>query len=164
MSFVLRLATPEDAPRIAPLAATLVRMHHAWDPARFFCAEGLEEGYERFLRGASTDPKSVVFVALGASGALLGYAYGALEPRDWDLLLDASGVLHDILVVPEARSLGVGRALVQATVEALRARGAPRVVLRAAWNNTEARAFFAGQGFRPTMVEMTLEGPSQREG
>ncbi|MBI5514942.1 MAG: GNAT family N-acetyltransferase [Deltaproteobacteria bacterium] len=160
-TYRVRPARPEDAARIAPLAAALVRMHHQLDPLRFLCVDGLEEGYARFLRTASEDPRSVVLVAEGPGGVVLGYAYGALEPRDWNTLLDACGVLHDILVAPEARALGLGRALADQALARLFALGAPRVVLRAAWQNPAARAFFEGLGFRSTMVEMTLERPAE---
>ena len=48
--------------------------------------------------------------------AIVGYAYGALEGRDWNLLLDAHGAVHDIFVAAEARRGGVGRQLVEALV------------------------------------------------
>jgi ribosomal protein S18 acetylase RimI-like enzyme len=66
-------------------------------------------------------------------------------------------VLHDIVVDPAHRGQGVGRMLLDATIAALRARGAPRCVLSAAERNESAQRLFARAGFRRTMIEMTRE-------
>ena len=55
------------------------------------------------------------------------------------------------------RRRGVAAALVTALVDALVAKGAPRVVLHTAAGNAIAQALFGRLGFRPTMVEMTRE-------
>ena len=85
---------------------------------------------------------------------------GRLEPRDWNVLLDAHAALHDILVANGAQGRGVGRALLDAFVAAVRARGAPRVVLHTAVANERAQRLFRELGFRPTMLEMTLDLPA----
>jgi ribosomal protein S18 acetylase RimI-like enzyme len=64
-------------------------------------------------------------------------------------------VLHDIVVDPAQRRNGVGRMLLEATLAALEARGAPQIVLWTADRNEAAQRLFAGAGFRRTMVEMT---------
>jgi GNAT superfamily N-acetyltransferase len=51
----------------------------------------------------------------------------------------------------------VATALVEAAVEWLRARGAPRVLLWTADANPGAQRLFARLGFRRTMIEMTRE-------
>ena len=68
-----------------------------------------------------------------------------------------AGVLHDIVVDPAQRGHGVGRMLLDATIAALRKRGAPRVVLETAEKNEEAQRLFDRAGFRRTMIEMTRE-------
>jgi predicted GNAT family acetyltransferase len=98
----------------------------------------------------------VLLVAL-RDGRIVGYAYGRLEERDWNQLLDACGALHDVWVEPEERRAGVAAALVEALCQSLRAKGAPRVVLHTAAGNAAAQALFARLGFRRTMVEMTRE-------
>jgi ribosomal protein S18 acetylase RimI-like enzyme len=66
-------------------------------------------------------------------------------------------VLYDIVVDPAHRGQGVGRVLLDATLEALKAKGAPRVVLSTAERNEPAQRLFARAGFRRTMIEMTRE-------
>jgi ribosomal protein S18 acetylase RimI-like enzyme len=65
--------------------------------------------------------------------------------------------VYDIVVDPANRRQGIGRALLDAGIEALKARGAPRVVLSTAERNSEAQSLFEHAGFRRTMIEMTRE-------
>jgi ribosomal protein S18 acetylase RimI-like enzyme len=155
-SIVLRVPTRAELHRVAPLAAELVRMHHAFDPQRFMCLEPLEVGYEHYFAGELRNPKAVILVA-EEQGAFVGYAYGRMEERDWNSLLDSCGALHDIYVVETARRRGVARRLVQELIARLEAMGAPRIVLGTAWRNVAAARFFEGFGFRRTMVEWTRE-------
>ena len=55
------------------------------------------------------------------------------------------------------RGRGLGGMLLDATLAALEARGAPRVVLSTAERNEPAQRLFARAGFRRTMIEMTRE-------
>jgi ribosomal protein S18 acetylase RimI-like enzyme len=68
-----------------------------------------------------------------------------------------AGVLHDIVVDPAHRGQGIGRMLLEATLDELKGRGVPRVVLSTAEGNTTAQHLFARAGFRRTMIEMTRE-------
>jgi ribosomal protein S18 acetylase RimI-like enzyme len=152
----IRPAEIGDVPRVAALAAELVRMHHEADPARFFTSDNVEAGYARWLPREIGRAEAVVLVACEGP-AVHGYAYGALEGRDWMLLLDAHGAVHDIFVAKEARRAGIGRKLLDALVLALERRGAPRIVLSTMAGNEAAQHLFRQAGFRPTMLEMTKE-------
>jgi ribosomal protein S18 acetylase RimI-like enzyme len=163
-SLTVRAAVRADMPKVARFAAELVRFHHALDPHRFMCFEPLEPPYERWLTGELASPGAVIIVAeqhgsaeQGAEPAIVGYAYGRLESRDWNNLLDACGALHDIYVAETARRLGAGALLLEAVTARLRALGAPRVVLHTAVQNASAQRLFERLGFRRTMIEMTLE-------
>jgi ribosomal protein S18 acetylase RimI-like enzyme len=153
----IRPAVAKDLPRVSKLAALLVRQHHSIDPQRFMLVEPIEEGYRWFLGRELRRKGAMVLVAEDDVGALLGYAYATLEPRNWNDLLDVAGKLNDLFVDPAVRRRGVGRALAQEALTRLRERGAPRVVLMTAWQNPEAHAFFEAMGFRRTMLEMTAE-------
>lgn len=153
---MIRPARPDDVPAAARLAAGLVRQHHAFDPDRFLLVEPVEEGYARFLR-TQVDREGVVFLVAESEGEVVGYLLGGLEGRDWMLLLDDCGKIHDVFVEERARGRGIGAALVEEAVRRLCALGAPRVVLSTAWSNEGARRLFSRLGFRATMVEMTRE-------
>jgi ribosomal protein S18 acetylase RimI-like enzyme len=88
---------------------------------------------------------------------VLGYTYAGVEGNDYMALRGPAGVVYDIVVDPAHRRQGVGRLLLEATMKALKARGAPRVVLSTAERNTEAQRLFDRAGFRRTMIEMTRE-------
>ncbi len=156
MTVIVRPAEARDLPAIAELAGKLVRQHFAFDAQRFMLIPNVEAGYARFFNSQLASPETVILTA-ELEGAVVGYAYARLEPKDWNNLLDAHGALHDIFVAESTRRKGVARRLVEAVREQLKAKGAPRVVLHTASKNHSARAFFAALGFRETMIELTSE-------
>jgi ribosomal protein S18 acetylase RimI-like enzyme len=88
---------------------------------------------------------------------VLGYTYASVEGYDYMSLRGPAGVLNDIVVDPPERGRGIGRMLLEATIEELKTRGVPRVVLSTAEQNEAAQHLFARAGFRRTMIEMTRE-------
>lgn len=150
----IRRATPSDLPQIAILAANLVRMHHAVDPGRFFLPPDVEAGYAWWLGREQKRSKAVVLAAVRGD-TVAGYAYGTLEERDWNRLLDAHGAIHDVFVAESARRQRVGRRLLEAIITELESLGAERIVLSTMVGNEAAQQLFASVGFRPTMLEMT---------
>ena len=150
----VRRARIPDLRRVSEFAGELVRVHHAVDAQRFFLPERVEEGYASWLRRELRNKSAVVLVAERAE-ELVGYAYGTLEPRNWNALLDEHGALHDVFVTSDGRRGGVGRSLVEAMVRELEALGAASIVLSTMVSNAAAQKLFEGCGFRPTMVEMT---------
>ena len=153
----IRPAGPADLRAVGRLGALLVRTHHDFDPKRFMPATPqTERGYASFLGSQLADPDVIVLVA-ERGGEVLGYTYAAVEGVDYMSLRGPAGVLHDIVIDPTHRGRGVGRMLLDATLTALEARGAPRVVLSTAERNEAAQRLFARAGFRRTMIEMTRE-------
>ena len=154
---IVRRATPADLPGIGRLGALLVKEHYDFDPQRFLAARpGTPQGYASFMSTQLADPDKAVLVVEGDVD-VLGYAYAAIEGYDYMALRGPAGVLHDIIVDPEHRGRGVGRLLLDATLEFFRSRSVPRVVLSTAERNEAAQRLFASMGFRRTMIEMTLE-------
>ncbi len=153
----IRPAEPDDLAAIGRLGALLVRTHHEFDPQRFIAAgRGTERAYASFL-GAQLDERDIIILVADQEGEVRGYTYAGVEGFDYMSLRGPAGVLHDIVVDPDARGQGIGRALLEATLAALAARGLPRVVLSTATRNETAQRLFARAGFRPTMIEMTRE-------
>jgi ribosomal protein S18 acetylase RimI-like enzyme len=153
---IIRPATRDDLGAVARLAGKLVRMHNGFDARRFFLPDRVEEGYAWWFGKEIRRDEVVLLIALRGD-AIIGYAYGRLEELDWNQLLEAYGALHDVWVEETERRHGVARKLVEATIAALVAKGAPRIVLHSAAQNAPAQALFARLGFRFTMVEMTRE-------
>ena len=153
---IIRSATVADVERAAVLGAGIVRLHHSIDPKRFFMLDDIEQGYAWWLGQEIERPEAVVMVA-ERDGELVGYGYGAIEDRDWSVLLDRHGALHDVFVAETARRQGVARALVTAIIRRLEEMGAPLIVLRTMVQNESARRLAESLGFRTTMLEMTRE-------
>jgi ribosomal protein S18 acetylase RimI-like enzyme len=154
---IVRRAASPDLPRIGHLGALLIKEHYDFDPQRFLAAKPeTSAGYASFLSAQLEAPDKAVLVA-DDRGDVIGYAYAAIEGYDYMALRGPAGVLHDIIVDPEHRGRGVGRLLLDATLEFFRSRGVPRVVLSTAEQNEAAQRLFARMGFRRTMIEMTRE-------
>ena len=154
---IVRRATQADLGPLGRLGALLVDAHHRFDPRRFIApSSDTERGYRAFLESQLADPDAVILV-VARGGEVLGYAYGGFEDTDFMALRGPAGVLYDLFVDPAHRGGGLGSILLQAVLDALSARGMPRIVLFAAQQNAAAQRLFARNGFRATMVEMTRE-------
>jgi len=160
----VRAATPADQEPLGRFGGALMRQHHASDPRRFIQVEHPEAGYGRFLVSQISNPSSLVMVA-ERSGTVVGYVYADVEATNWMELRGPCGVVQDVYVDEAARGLGAGRALVRAAIEWIHSKGRAQVVLLTKTRNEHAQRLFAALGFRPTMVEMTLDqdggGPEQ---
>lgn len=155
----IRPAEPRDEAALGRLGALLVALHHDFDPQRFMTpGPDTAQGYGRYLVSQLGRANVVVLVA-EEGGQTLGYSYAGVEGVDYMTLRGPAGVLYDVVVDPAHRRKGVGQRLIEASLAALAARGAPRVVLSAAEKNEAAQRLFARAGFRRTMVEMTRELP-----
>jgi ribosomal protein S18 acetylase RimI-like enzyme len=65
--------------------------------------------------------------------------------------------VQDVYVDEAARRLGAGRQLMSAAIAWIRSKGRTQVVLLTKSKNEHAQRLFTTLGFRPTMIEMTLD-------
>ncbi|HEX7879866.1 MAG TPA: GNAT family N-acetyltransferase [Candidatus Eisenbacteria bacterium] len=160
----IRPATTADQDSLGRFGGALMRQHHAEDPKRFIQVEHPEAGYGRFLVSRLTDANSLVLVA-EREGNVVGYLYADVESTNWMELRGPCGMVHDIYVDAAARRSGAGHALMRAGIDWIRSQGRSQVVLSTKTGNEHAQRLFRLIGFRPTMVEMTLdEEPDQGGG
>ena len=153
----IRRAEPGDLEAIGRLGALLVRTHHDFDPQRFIAAPSrTEEGYSSFI-GTQLDKPNIIVLVAESDGEVIGYSYSGIEGKDYMSLRGPAGILYDIVVDPAYSGRGVGQQLLGATLDALKEKGAPRVVLSTAEKNPVAQRLFERAGFRRTMIEMTRE-------
>jgi ribosomal protein S18 acetylase RimI-like enzyme len=155
----IRRAAVAEMPSIGRLGALLVRLHHDFDAQRFIAATPrTEHGYASYLGSQLENPEIVILVAVREDeDTVLGYTYAGVEGFDYMSLRGPAGIVYDIVVDPDQRGQGIGTLLLDATISALKERGAPRVVLSTAEQNAPAQQLFARAGFRRTMIEMTRE-------
>ncbi len=153
----IRRARPDDVVALGRLGALLVQEHHDFDSQRFLQASPeTPERYGWFL-GTQIEKSDVIVLVATRNDEVVGYTYAGNEGYDYMALRGPAGALYDIVVHPAHRQQGIGRRLLDATLEALREAGAPRVVLSTADRNEPAQHLFATAGFRRTMIEMTRE-------
>ncbi len=152
----IRPATASDQEPLGRFGGALMRQHHAADPKRFIQVDHPEAGYGRFLVSQISNANSLVMVA-EHSGAVVGYVFADVEPTNWMELRGSCGVVQDIYVDESARRLGAGRELMAAAIAWIRSKGRSQVVLLTKTKNEHAQQLFTKLGFRPTMMEMTLD-------
>jgi ribosomal protein S18 acetylase RimI-like enzyme len=142
---------------IGRLGALLVREHHDFDPLRFIPATPRTQDQYGWYLGTQLEEPNIVILVAERDGKVVGYTYSGVEGTDYMSLRGPAGVMYDIVVDPDYRQKGIGRMLVDATLAALKSKGAPRVVLSTAEQNGAAQRLFDRAGFRRTMIEMTRE-------
>lgn len=152
----VRPATAADAERMGGYGIQLTKLHHAWDPQRFIWWDSATpEMYGSVLTRQIGKPEAVLLV-VEEVGTVYGYCWGSMSDNDYMALRGPAGVIHDIFIDPERRREGLGRLLLDATIEALKALGVPQIVLSTAYKNDTGQKLFTSAGLRPTMIEMTL--------
>jgi ribosomal protein S18 acetylase RimI-like enzyme len=106
---------------------------------------------ERVRELVSDDEATILLAGDGPDGI----AVLRLRPALWARGLDA--YLEELYVVPERRGHGIGRALLEATMDAAREAGAVRIELGTAETDTAARGLYESAGF--TNREREPDGP-----
>ena len=152
----IRPAAVSDEAALGRMGAALMRQHHASDPRRFILTNRPEAGYGRFLVSQLADPDYLVLVA-ERTNQVVGYVFAGIEPTSWRDLRGPCGFIHDVYVQEGVRHQGTGRELVRAAIAWARSKGMSQVVLWSKSGNEAAQHLFAALGFRPTMIEMTLD-------
>ncbi len=128
-AFRIRLATSEDARAILALESSAF-------------ARAQERFNIRQARGLIANPRAVALVA-ESEGEAIGWAV-CLTRRT---RRDPAGRLYAIAVAPGRASRGVGRALAEAALAALRDRGVERVYLEVREDNAPAIGLYRSLGF-----------------
>jgi ribosomal protein S18 acetylase RimI-like enzyme len=154
----IRDGTAEDVAQVIPMVEAIYRLHTDWDAAKFAPRENFAEGYARWLKGRSTDPRSIFLVAERDPGKLAGFLVATVEQEIPIYRTREYGFIHDLWVDADYRNEGTGRQLVMLAVERFKANGVTQVRLDTAGPNDAARRLFATCGFRVAAVQMLREG------
>ena len=150
----IRLATLNDAESIAALNAAVQHVHADALPY-LFKPPSAETFPASLVRQLLADPNTYIFIA-SANDAPVGYLYGQILRRAetslhyaWDRFY-----IHHISVNHASQRQGVGQALIQTAVRVAQEHGIATLALDVWAMNTQARAFFAAQGF--TVYQETM--------
>ncbi len=137
----VRLAQPQDAETVAQLMAAFRDHLGLAAPSDAEVAAGVErllgDAHTEFLLGAPQNG------AAAAGIAQLRFRYGI-----WRAGGDC--LLEDLFVAAAARGTGLGRALLEATLDRARARGCRRVELDVNESNAAALRLYESAGFSAT--------------
>jgi len=129
-------ATPDDVGGVAPL----------FDAYRqFYGKPADEEGARRFLFARLSKDESVLFIAR-VEGKVAGFVN--LYPVFSSVNLTRQWILNDLFVAPEARKLGVGRALMERARQLAEATQANGLALETAIDNHAAQKLYESLGWK----------------
>ncbi|MFZ0315154.1 MAG: GNAT family N-acetyltransferase [Candidatus Korobacteraceae bacterium] len=129
-------ATPADVGEVAPL----------FDAYRQFYQRPPDlEAARRFLFARLSKGESVLFLAR-QDGRLVGFVQ--LYPVFSSVALARQWILNDLYVLPDARQLGVGRALVERSRELAEATRANCLTLETAADNLPAQRLYENLGWK----------------
>lgn len=133
-------ATIEDVSLIAPL----------FDAYRQFYQQTTDiEGAYRFLSARLQENSSVIFLALKGDekGMLHASGFTQLYPSFSSTSMEPIWILNDLFVAPQARHLGIGRALLEHARNFGKETHAKKLTLQTAVDNYTAQALYEGSGW-----------------
>ena len=113
---------------------------------QYYGQDSDSEGARTFLSNRLSKGESVVYLANQAGAQSVGFAQ--LYPTFSSVSLKRLWVLNDLFVAPDARSSGIGRALIERSFELARSTGAKGVVLETMKDNHRAKSLYESLGFR----------------
>ena len=137
MPITLRPAVPADAAAIGAVFDAAVRA--GWTYLGELIAEPMFTSHDWAQLIADHLPPNVLLVAVDATAGVVGYA--AAHPEDGELFL--------LFVHPAHAGRGIGRMLLAAAHDALRAAGCQEAFLFTHEQNERALAVYAAAGYRP---------------
>lgn len=153
--FIVRRGRREDAAAAARLWVRSAEEHTTYDPI-YATSPDAGNTMRRFLADLTSSSHSFLFVAV-LDEETIGFVSGELRegsptfhPKTW-------ASVDDVYVVPEYRSLGVGRALLQNVESWAQEKSASGISLQVAAANTRGREFYEKLGFREVSVYEVLE-------
>lgn len=122
-----------------------------FDGYRLFYRQASDpEGARRFLAAHLAHGTSVIFLAVCtiAEGERSACGFTQLYPSFSSVSLKPLWILNDLFVAPDARRMGVGRALLSCARTFAASTGARGLTLKTAVDNTSAQALYEESGWQ----------------
>jgi ribosomal protein S18 acetylase RimI-like enzyme len=130
----VRRATPGDAPAVA-------RLLHDFQAEFDEPSPGLEMLEDRYADLIRNKDMIVLLIGEGPDG------FAQVRFRPWVYSAGLHSYLEELYVKPELRGNGLGRALLEAAMEAARTEGAEQMELGTSEDDVAARALYESAGF-----------------
>lgn len=128
----IRRATLQDIDRVVPLFDAY---------RRFYGQDSDLDGARRFLIERIERQQSVILIAGDDAG------FAQLYPSFSSVRMQPTMILNDLFVRPDARSHGIGAALLHGACDVARDSGATRMSLSTAVDNSAAHALYVRAGW-----------------
>ncbi len=155
MSVTVRRATVRDADAIGAVHVASWEAAYRDDaPAGWLNAQSAAAQAEVWRGRLSDDGDPLVLIAVADRETVVGFSGIELPSRDTDAA-PRTGEIACFYVDPAHWRVGAGRALMDASLDELRARGCTTATLWVLEGNVRARAFYTAAGF-------TADGARQR--
>ncbi len=157
-SVTVRAAKSSDEPVILAMAKVEMAVHEQLD-GRFRLRPDAMTRYAIYLRDRMKEMDSAVFVA-EETGTVIGVVIGSIRVQDAFFETRRYGYVSDLMVIPEARRRGVGRALWERVALWLKSLGIEVVRLHVASNRPDARGFWRSVGAEDFLAEAWIDLPA----
>lgn len=145
----VRRAGADDLDALVALWIEVTAHHASLDPLFTLRADARPE-IERLIRSQLRDPEAAIFVVDSEAGPT-GFCCVRVDRAPPILEETQRSEITDLGVRPDARRLGLGRALAGAALDWAAVRGTERVEVRVASRNAEGQAFWRALGFDDLM-------------
>lgn len=152
--YIIRPAEPRDLEAVNTLLGQVLAVHHASRPDLF---RPVGKKYtDKELLAIFGNPDTPVFV-YDREGAVLGYAFCAIQHQDSGALMPLTTLyLDDLCVLEQARGLHIGKALFEYMKAFAKEKGCHNITLHVWEGNSGAKAFYEAMGMAPQYTSMEL--------
>ena len=152
--YIIRPAEPRDLEAVNTLLGQVLAVHHTSSPDLF---RPVGKKYtDKELLAIFGNPDTPVFV-YDREGAVLGYAFCAIQHQDSGALMPLTTLyLDDLCVLEQARGLHIGTALFEYVKAFAKEKGCHNITLHVWEGNPGAKAFYEAMGMAPQYTSMEL--------
>ena len=139
----VRALKPEDKPQWAALWRAYLAFYDTTRPPEIY-----DLYFERLI---GTDPQDFNALVAEADGTLVGLTHYLFHRHGWSV--ENTCYLQDLYAAPDARGMGVGRALIEAVYAQADTAGVPTVYWLTQDFNTEARKLYDRIGVKTPFIK-----------
>jgi ribosomal protein S18 acetylase RimI-like enzyme len=149
----IRAAEKDDADAITELWKDMAEQHRRYDSSVWCWSDDAPVTWKSHLAERIGKEDFAIMVA-EIDGTLVGFAGGCVQNNPEIFEVRRAGEIWDVFVRDDCRGRGVGKALMEATEQAMIDMGAEDTKLHVALHNPSAIEFYKHLGYEPVMYRM----------